>query len=176
MSHTVHQWRKGGFTRVFDDLPLPVMERVNHFVTALEEVFVASCIDGVRKADKKGVRLLGADLRKKNIDNLLSTVLGEYSMFRCTENRRAFLFVFVNHLVQYPGTAVVVIILSKDFNTRAKIVDTSAIGLQEVEEQLFSLETGLGVELDVRNLYVVEIDDFDSYDLRTDSLGNVFIA
>ena len=143
-----------------DAVPQSVHSGIEQFIFHLEAAFKEDCLEGVRQSKNGEVATLGKQLRKRKVDVALSSIDKDHNLFRCTENRRAFYYVLIQNLANHPEKIPFVIVLSKEFNTVGKLVDSSAIGLNEVEEQLLLLERGLKVILDRRQLYVVEVSDF----------------
>lgn len=118
-----------------------------------------------KQEGKIGIDSLGNELRyNKTLKSIFGKKLEKnITLIKLTENRRSFLRVFIDSVLDNKDNEVFFFIFEDMFGQKSKLVDPSFIRKKEIEEELIKLFQITKPKFNTKKIFFIEMHGFDNY-------------
>lgn len=115
-----------------------------------------------------GIKSLGNEIRyNKSIKKILREENSDYVLLKMTENKRSFLTVFLNSLLDHPLKKIYFLIFSRDFGEKSMLVDKTFADIKDIKAQLNTVLKSFKLINSKRQIFFIEITAMTNYYFET---------
>jgi len=135
---------------------------ISYKIKLIEDSIIAEYLK--KQEGMLGIKNLGNEIRlNPKIKSQFNSVDGNCILVKLTENRRSFLKIFCDAVINFSQSKLYFLILERDFGNQSNLVDKSFISISEIKEQLYDFFQHFSIQHRMLQVYFLEFTGFDEY-------------